>query len=80
MEHIYAFSSSCIFSPIHSTVDGCFNELDWETEKISKSWIHLSDNKSKYDKTKWYALDDEKGWLDVYNPFDDTELWEDCYR
>ena len=61
----------------------------WSTSQIRRILKSLVDqgiiiegnfNKLKYDKTKWYALEDEKGWLDVYNPFDDTELWEDCYR
>ena len=37
-------------------------------------------NKIKYDKTMWYALKDEKGILEIYNPFDETEPWEECYR
>tara|TARA_B100000315_G_C14309258_1_gene465538 strand:+ start:81 stop:467 length:387 start_codon:yes stop_codon:yes gene_type:complete len=61
----------------------------WSTSQIRRILKSLVDkgiiiegnfNKSKYDKTKWYALNDEKGLLDIYNPFDDTELWEDCYR
>jgi len=61
----------------------------WSTSQIRRILKSLVDkgiiiegnfNKLKYDKTKWYALNDEKGWLDLYNPFDDTELWEDCYR
>ena len=32
-------------------------------------------NKIKYDRTKWYALNDEKYFLENYNPVDEIEKW-----
>ena len=33
-------------------------------------------NKHKYDKTKWYALKDEKHFLTKYNPIDKIDKWK----
>ncbi len=40
--------------------------------------VIISDNhnKHKYDKTKWYALNDEEHWLTKYNPVDRNEEWD----
>ena len=37
-------------------------------------------NKHKYDRTKWYALKDEKYWMTKYNPVDEIDKWENRYR
>mgnify|MGYP006229522487 FL=1 len=37
-------------------------------------------NKHKYDRTKWYALKDEKYWMTKYNPVDEIDNWENRYR
>ena len=61
----------------------------WSTSQIRRILKSLVDqgiiiegnfNKIKYDKTKWYALNYEKDIIDTYNPFDEIEQWEDCYR
>ena len=36
-------------------------------------------NKIKYDRTKWYALKDEKDWLTKYNPVDEIKKWNNRY-
>ena len=36
-------------------------------------------NKHKYDRTKWYALKDEKYWMTKYNPVDEIDNWENRY-
>ena len=41
--------------------------------------ISANFNKIKYDRTKWYALKDEKYWLTKYNPVDEIEKWNNRY-
>ena len=36
-------------------------------------------NKHKYDRTKWYALNDEEYWLKKYNPIDRIDKWKNRY-
>ena len=36
-------------------------------------------NKHKYDRTKWYAFNDEQYWLTEYNPIDKTDNWKPKY-
>jgi len=33
-------------------------------------------NKHRYDRTKWYALNDETYWLENYNPVDEITEWK----
>ena len=33
-------------------------------------------NKHKYDRTKWYAFNDEQYWLSKYNPIDRIDKWK----
>ena len=61
----------------------------WSTAQIRRILKNLAfqeviirgnHNKCKYDRTLWYALKDEIGILEIYNPFDELELWEECYN
>ena len=36
-------------------------------------------NKHKYDRTTWYALEDEKFWMENYNPVDEKYKWNNKY-
>tara|TARA_B100000965_G_C19599822_1_gene761951 strand:- start:489 stop:857 length:369 start_codon:yes stop_codon:yes gene_type:complete len=47
---------------------------------IKKEILLVSNfNKHKYDRTNWYALNDEKYWLTNYNPIDKIDKWKNKY-
>ena len=58
--------------PFHSLYNSSFNSLYKQNLILKGNY-----NRHKYDKTNWYALENEDGLLEMAKPFDTDDKWSE---